>query len=111
MLSGGTLKALQARGQGLANQEYGSYLDRFLGLANMGQNSAAQTGSFTAGSAARQGGYITDAGAAEAGGYLAAGEGVTGAINNSLNLYGYMKGNGGGYKTPDGYSRGYYVRA
>jgi len=107
LLSGGTLKALQARGQGLANQEYGSYLDRFLGLANMGQNSAAQTGSFTAGSAARQGGYITDAGAAQAGGYLAAGQGVNGAINNSLNLYGYMKGKeapapagAGGYSTP-----------
>lgn len=94
LLSGGTLKALQARGQGLANQEYGSYLDRFLGLANMGQNSAAQTGSFTAGSAARQGGYITDAGAAQAGGYLAAGQGVNGAINNSLKLYGQSQGYG-----------------
>ena len=111
--SGGTKKALQDRGMGLANQEYGSYLDRFLGLANMGQNSAAQTGSFTAGSAARQGGYITDAGAAQAGGYLAAGQGVNGAINNSLQLYGYGKGQGWfdspSYKTPDGNPRGYYV--
>lgn len=107
LLSGGTLKALQERGQGLANQEYGSYLDRFLGLANMGQNSAAQTGQFSAGSAARQGGYITDAGAAEAGGYLSAAQGVNGAISNGLSLYGYMKGKeapaatgAGGYSTP-----------
>jgi len=107
LLSGGTLKALQARGQGLANQEYGSYLDRFLGLASLGENAAAQTGNFTAGSAARQGGYITDAGAAQAGGYLAAGQGVNGAISNGLNFYGYMKGKeapattgAGGYSTP-----------
>lgn len=92
LLSGGTLKALQARGQGLANQEYGSYLDRFLGLSSMGENAAAQTGNFTAGSAARQGQYLTDAGAAQAGGYLAAGQGVTGAINNSLKLYGQTQG-------------------
>lgn len=104
-LSGGTLKALQARGQGLANQEYGSYLDRFLGLANMGQNSAAQTGSFTAGSAARQGGYLTDAGQAAAGGYLAAGQGVTGAINNSLKLYGQSQGWG----QPQDYSKSPWV--
>lgn len=94
LLSGGTLKALQARGQGLANQEYGSYLDRFLGLAGIGENAAAQTGNFTAGSAARQGGYLLDAGAAQAGGYLAAGEGINGAINNSLKLYGQGRGQG-----------------
>lgn len=109
LLSGGTLKALQDRGMGLADQTSGSYLDRFLGLANMGQNSAAQTGQFSAGSAARQGGYITDAGAAQAGGYLSAAQGVNGAISNGLQLYGYMNGNRGGYTTPDGNPRGYYV--
>lgn len=107
LLSGGTLKALEARGQGLANQEYGSYLDRFLGLVNTGQASAAGTANLGAASGAREGGYITDAGAAQAGGYLAAGQGVNGAISNGLNLYGYMKGKetpaatgAGGYSTP-----------
>jgi hypothetical protein len=105
LLSGGTLKALQERGQGLADQQYGSYLDRFLNLGSIGQNAAAQTGNFGAQSSGRVGQYITgagqaqaqgylDAGAAKAGGYLGAAQGVTGAINNSLSLYGYGKGQG-----------------
>lgn len=101
LLSGGTLKALQRRGQGMADQQYGSYLDRFMGLANMGQNSAAQTGQFASASGARQGQYALDAGAARAGGYLSAAQGVNGAISNGLQLYGYMNGNrapaGGAY--------------
>jgi len=105
LLSGGALKALQDRRMGIADTTSGSYLDRFLGLANMGQNSAAQTGSFTAGSAARQGGYLTDAGAAQAGGYLAAGQGITGAINNSLKLYGQSQGWG----RPQDYSKNPWV--
>ena len=119
LLSGGTLKALQDRRMGVANQEYGSYLDRFLGLSSLGENAAAQSGNFTAGSAARQGQYINDAGAAQAGGYLSAAQGVNGAINNSLSLYGYGKGQGwfgnsgggSGYYLPGGEPRGYYVRA
>ena len=92
VLAGGALKALQGYGQNMANRESGSYLDRFLGLANMGQNSAVQTGSFGSQSAGRQGQYLLDSGAARAGGYLAAGEGVNGAINNSLKFYGQMRG-------------------
>lgn len=93
VLNGGTLRALQRTGQGIADQGYNSYLDRFMGLANMGQNSAAQTGQFSNASAARQGGYMTDAGAARAGGYLSAANTATGAISNGLQVYGYMNGN------------------
>jgi hypothetical protein len=96
LLSGGTLKALQRRGQGMADQQYGSYLDRFYNLANMGQNSAAQTGQFGSQSAGRQGAYALDAGAARAGGYLSAAQGVNGAISNGLNFYGRQQGYGGG---------------
>lgn len=88
LLSGGALRALQRTGQGMADQQYGSYLDRFGNLANMGQNSAAQTGQFASQSAGRQGAYALDAGAAQAGGYLAAAQGVNGAISNGLQLAG-----------------------
>ena len=99
LLSGGALRALQRTGQGMADQQYGSYLDRFGNLANMGQNSAAQTGQFASQSAQRQGAYALDAGAAQAGGYLAAANGVNGAISNGLNLAGRYAGqqSGGGY--------------
>ena len=98
VLNGGTLRALQRTGQGMADQQYGTYLDRFMNLANMGQNSAAQTGQFNSQSAGRQGAYALDAGAARAGGYLSAANGVSGAISNGLQLYGYMNGN----RTPPG---------
>ena len=92
LLSGGTLKALQERGMGLADQTSGSYLDRFLGLANMGQNSAAMTGNFGAQAARDQGGYLLDAGAARAGGYLGKADAFSGVINNSLKLAGRASG-------------------
>jgi len=94
LLSGGAMRALTRYGQGLADQQYGSYLDRYMNLAGLGQNAAAQTGNFGAMSAARQGQYALDAGAAKAGGYLGAAQGVNGAISNGLQLYGYGKGQG-----------------
>lgn len=94
VLNGGTLRALQRTGTGLADQGYGTYLDRFMNLANMGQNSAAQTGQFNSQSAGRQGAYALDAGAARAGGYLSAANGVSGAISNGLNFYGRQQGYG-----------------
>lgn len=42
--SGAVLKALQARGQGLADQEFGTYYNRLAGLTSMGQNAAAMVG-------------------------------------------------------------------
>lgn len=92
LLSGGALRALQRTGQGMADQQYGSYLDRYMNLANLGENAAAQTGNFGAMSAARQGGYMTDAGAARAGGYLSAANTANGAISNGLDLYGRTRG-------------------
>ena len=95
LLSGGAMRALQRTGQGMADQQYGSYLDRFMNLANMGQNSAALTGQFGSASSGRQGGYINDMGAARAGGYLAQGQAVNGAISNMLKTAGQLVGGGG----------------
>lgn len=90
--SGGRLKALQTRGQGLADQQYSSYLDRYNNVAQRGQAAAA-------GQAAANQNYATagsqaygDAGAAQAGGYVAGADAATGAISNALKLYGYKSG-------------------
>lgn len=104
-LAGGALKDLTRFGTGLADQQYGSYLDRFLNAANLGENAAAQTGNFGSQSAGRQGAYALDAGAAKAGGYLSAAQGVNGAISSGLQLYGYGQGggwSGGGSAAPRG---------
>ena len=50
--SGATLKALQERGQQLANQDFSNYYNRLMDLSKMGQNSAAG-GAYTAGAAAQ----------------------------------------------------------
>jgi hypothetical protein len=95
LLGGGTLKALTRFGQGTADQQYGSYLDRFLKAANIGQNAAAQTGSFGADASGRIGGYITDAGAAQAGGYLGQAKAFSDLVSNITNAGGYLAGRTG----------------
>jgi hypothetical protein len=92
VLNGGTLKALQRFGQGTADQQYGSYLDRFLKQASLGENAAAQTGNFGAQAAQNQGAYALDAGAAKAGGYLGKAAAYSGALDNVLKLGGYAAG-------------------
>ena len=94
LLSGGMLKALDTYGRGMADREYGSYLDRFLGLTNLGENAAATTGNFGAQSARDQGNYFLDAGAARAGGYLGKANAFSGVIDNSLKLAGRASGGG-----------------
>lgn len=93
-LNGGTLKALQRFGQGTADQQYGSYLSRFMNLGQLGENAAAQTGNLSQGSTARQAGDITGEGDARASGYVGNANAWTGAINNGLSLAAYAKGKG-----------------
>lgn len=96
LLSGGAMKALNRFGTGLADQQYGSYLDRFGRLIDTGANATAQTGNSGAMSAGRVGGYALEGGAAKAGGYLGAANAASGAISNGLDLYGRYGGYGGG---------------
>lgn len=96
-LSGGTLKALTRYGQGAASQEYGAEFGRNFSLAGLGQNAAAQTGSFGANAANAQGEYGTQAANASAAGTV----GQANALNNGLgSLAGiganYAAGNFGG---------------
>ena len=48
LLSGDTLKGLQTNANGLANQEWGGYLDRLSGVTDLGANMTANKGSLNA---------------------------------------------------------------
>lgn len=86
--SGATLKAEQTFGQGLANQDFGAYYNRLMGLTTMGQNAAAGVGSQGATAAAGIAGTQVSAGGAQASIYGQAAQGIGNAAanygNNSL---------------------------
>lgn len=88
MLSGGQLKDLTAYGQGMGSQLFNTYFNQNAGLANLGENAAAQTGN--AGSAAANGA----ANAQLQGGQAAASgiAGMTNGVNQGINsaLQGYL---------------------
>lgn len=93
-LSGGTLKALQSYGTGLADQSYGNWYQRLANMQGIGQNAAAQTGNIGANTASNISNLYGQAGAAQAGGYLAAGNAITGSLGDAAKAYGYYKGGG-----------------
>lgn len=121
LYSGAAGKALTGYGQGLANQEFGSNLDRLSGIANSGQNAAgsianilsqfagqrssALLGTGQARAGVRSGGLqaILDAlyqgGAAQAGGVINAANAKSAGMGNLLSILGKIGGTifGGGF--------------
>ncbi|MEX0319019.1 MAG: hypothetical protein AB3N21_13760 [Ruegeria sp.] len=89
LFSGATLKAQQRHGIGLANQEYGNFLNRLTGGASQGQASAANIANagvnFTSGAESALGRI----GNAQAAGAIAGGNAFTGGISNALGTWGY----------------------
>lgn len=107
--SGATLKALQDRSAGLADQTYGNYMQRLGAAMGMGQNAAAQTGSAAQNygattanvlgqgtqatnnlltqSAGLQGNYLTAGAGAQASGQNQAANALMGGANNLLSYY------------------------
>lgn len=86
--SGQTLKALMQYGQGLANQEYGNYLNRLAALSGIGQTAVGQgIGAANAfGSGAMQGSnllanILADIGAAEGAGTMRMGNTLASGLN------------------------------
>lgn len=74
--SGATMKALQARGSQLANQEFGTYYNRLMGLTQLGQNSAAGVGASNTQTAAGIAQTQASAGTAQANIYANAASGL-----------------------------------
>lgn len=94
--SGSALKALTRFRTGLADQTYGSYMDRLSGASVGGQTTAANTGQLGANYAANAGQTMADAGAARASGYVGSANAwqgaLTGLSSTAGNALGWMGG-------------------
>lgn len=96
---GNTLKALTTFGQGLANSDYQQAYQNYVGqqqqqygmlsgVANSGQNAAANLGGLSAGVGQSVGNNITGAGAAQAAGTVGSANALSGGLAQLANLYG-----------------------
>lgn len=94
--SGARLRALQRYGQGLAADEYGTYLNRLAALAGIGQTATSQSAAASApfAQAGLQAGM--NAGTAAGAGTVGAANAAMGGVNNLLALYarGMLPGQG-----------------
>jgi len=92
LLSGSTIQGAQTFGQGLANQEYGNFLNRLTGVSNQGQAAAGNQASAGANFAANAGNALAGIGNAQAAGAIGSANAFSGAINNVMGSVGYMQG-------------------
>lgn len=90
LFSGATLKAQQEYGTGMANQEYGNYLNRLMGQASQGQAAAANTANAGANYGSSAGTAYANMGNAQAAGHIGQANALTGGINNAIGAFGYM---------------------
>lgn len=90
--SGKALKSLDTFTQGVANQEYGNWLNRIAGVAGMGQTQTNATNSLSQNAATNIGQTYQDQGQARASGYV----GQANAWSNGLNQVGNALGQIGG---------------
>ena len=91
LFSGATMKAAQAYGQGLANQDYGNYLNRLGGMAASGQNAAGNLATAGANYATGAGNALASAGNAQAAGYIGVGNSIQNGIGNVLGVMNYQQ--------------------
>jgi len=84
LYSGATMQALQERGTGLANQEYGNYVNRLTSLAGSGQNAAAGMGAANQAYSNQAGNALGAYGNAAAAGAIGVGNAVNQGIGNYL---------------------------
>ena len=96
LVSGATMQALQERGQNLATEEYGNYMNRLSGLTGMGMSAAGNQASAGANYASGASNALANQGNAQAAGYIGQSNALMGGINTGLNIYGYMQGLNGG---------------
>lgn len=92
MLSGATLQSMQTVGNGLANNEYQTYLNRLQGIGNQGQaaagNQATAAQNYGQNAINAAGAYGDAQSAGTIGGFNALSNGINGAISS----FGYMNG-------------------
>lgn len=94
LFSGATAQAIGDRTGQLYMQDFNNYLGRLGGMADAGQNAAAQTGQFGAQAASQRGQYITDRGNANANSIMAPALGWQQFSNNAAKAMGAYAGGG-----------------
>lgn len=92
LYSGGTAKALTGYGQGLANQEWGGYLDRLGGLGQQGLQATGQLSALNSGLTSTNAQAAADIGTARATGIVGAANAKQSAFNNILGTAGQFFG-------------------
>ena len=102
LFSGATGKGLVRYGQGVANQAYGTYQDRLSGLATLGENAGAQTGSIGLGYANNVSNALNNQGAAQASGIAGSANSWLSGLNSIAGLAGDAAGQNW-FKTPNQY--------
>lgn len=98
-VSGAALKGAAKFATGLADSTYGDQINRLQGVANMGENAAAQTGSYATQNAGNISNNILGIGNANAAASIAGGNAVSNVANTIGNLAmtnAILKSNGGG---------------
>lgn len=90
--SGSALKALTRFRQGVADQTYGTYVNRLQGAAGMGQTATAQQNADAQSFANNSSTIANDAAAARASGYIGSANAWSGALGNISNIAGNALG-------------------
>lgn len=82
--SGAALKGAASYATGLAQSNYNNYFNQLMGITQLGENAAAQTGAYGTQTASSVGNNLIGAGNATAASYLNTGN----AVNNAANTIG-----------------------
>lgn len=98
LFSGETGKAAIEYAEGTANQDYGNYFNRLMGVTNLGQNAAAMSGQAAQNYAAGGANAFANIGNAQAAGAMGAGNAINSGIGNALGIWQYQNQVGGGIR-------------
>jgi hypothetical protein len=90
--SGRTLQDLATFNMGMANQEYGNFLNRLTGMAGTGQAAAGAQANAATNAAQGTSNALAGIGNAQAAGAIGQANAWTGAINNGLAAWNYQRG-------------------
>jgi hypothetical protein len=94
LMSGKTLRDMNTYGQGVANQDYQTYLNRLQGVGAQGQAAAGMQSNAAGQYGANGMNALGSMGDARAAGTVGAANAWTGGINNAIAGLGYMQANG-----------------
>lgn len=92
LMSGRTLQDLATFNQGVANQEYGTYMSRLGGMIDTGAGAAGMSGQASQNAAAGVSNALAARGNAAAAGAIGTGNAISGMINNGIGIWQYQKG-------------------